>query len=224
MKIKSITLVIILLLLTIAIPATGTLKQETLTKPHYQQITYLKTTIQQTNILFSQSPRDPEDNDKNSYTSDSGTYNFKIYENFWNITNNITKIYWYRFCMKWEGFGWTSYHPQGLKIDITFYEDNNSKPGIEHQSYINANYTYSGTGILYEWFGGDLHELLYFEFSPNPIVNIANGWLSIQSTYSPIGASFLWMNSAEGDKTAYQYQPPLIKLVDDLAFQLSDNE
>jgi hypothetical protein len=30
------------------------------------------------------------------------------------------------------------------------------------------------------------------------------------------------MNSAEGDQTAYQYQPPLTKLVDDLAYKLSD--
>jgi hypothetical protein len=178
--------------------------------------------IQTTDIIFSQSPRDPSDNDKNSYTSDSGTYNFKVYENFWNLTNNISQISWYGFCMKWQGFGWKSYDPQQLDIDIIFYTNYNNTPANETHSYLNANYTYTGTGILYEWFGGDLHEMILFEYTFNQPLNLSSGWVSIQSTYSPDGASFLWMNSAEGDQTAYQYQPPLTKLVDDLAYKLSD--
>ncbi len=179
--------------------------------------------IQFSDVLFSQSPRDPNDNDKNSYTSDSGTYNFKVYENFWDLTNNISKISWYGFCMKWEGFGWKSYDPQHLDIDIIFYTSYNNTPANATHSYINVNYSYSGTGILYEWFGGDMHEMLLFEYTFNQPLNLSSGWISIQSTYSPDGASFLWMNSAEGDQKAYQYQPPLTKLVDDLAYKLSDD-
>jgi hypothetical protein len=213
MRIKLVTAVIITSLFLLTFPVNSI--------QHFKsnESTTLKQPI---DILFSQTPRDPEDNDKNSYTSDSGTYNFKVYENFWDLTNNISKINWYGFCMKWEGFGWKSYDPQDLKIDIIFYFDYNNTPANETYSYVNADFSYSGTGIFYEWFGGDMHEMLLYEYSLDTPINLTKGWISIQSAYHPNGASFLWMNSADGDQTAYQYQPPLTKLDDDLAYKLSD--
>jgi hypothetical protein len=174
--------------------------------------------------LFKQSPRDPEDDLKNCYTSDSGTYNIKAFEDFWNITSPIRGINWWGFSMKWIGFGWKSLNPEGMKIDITFYEDNDSAPGPEVYSYENIEYTVSPTGIFYEWFGGDLHNMLYFETQLNPYCELYNGWVSIESTYHPNGSLFLWMNSADGNSHAFQYQPPMTELIDDLAFILTDDE
>lgn len=126
--------------------------------------------------------------------------------------------------MKWVVFGWESCNPDGLKIDITFYDDNNSKPGSEVYSYSDIEYSFKGTGIMYEWFGGKFHEMLYFEAQLDPCVELTTGWVSIQSTYSPNGCSFLWMNSDDGNIHAYQYQPPLTKINDDLAFLLMDSK
>jgi hypothetical protein len=174
--------------------------------------------------MFKQKPKDPNDPLKNSYTSDSGTYNMLVYEDFWNISNSIREIHWWGFSMKWVVFGWVSCDPNGMKIDITFYEDNAKSPGNKTTSYIDVEYTVKGTGIFYEWFGGNLHELLYFEVKLNPHYNQSEGWVSIQSRFSPNGCSFLWMNSDEGNGCAYQYQPPLTKLNDDLAFILTDGK
>ncbi len=186
----------------------------------------IKTTIARDDRgdMFKQLPKDPDNPLKNSYTSDSGTYNIQVFEDFWNITNSICDIHWWGFSMKWVVFGWVSCDPNGMKINITFYDDNDSKPGAEVYSFVDIEYSVNGTGIMYEWFGGNLHEMLYFEAQLEPCIELSKGWVSIQSTYSPNGCSFLWMNSEDGNANAYQKQPPLTQLNDDLAFILTDDK
>lgn len=228
---KTTFILICMMLIASALPVLGTIDTEEIPtslkmygSPAKHLIDSDISTYASRDAMFKQSPRDPEDVLKNCYTSDSGTYNIKAYEDFWNVTPPIRGINWWGFSMKWIGFGWKSLDPEGMKIDITFYEDNNSVPGAEIYSYENIEYSVSSTGIFYEWFGGDLHNMLYFEAELFPYCELSNGWVSIESTYSPNGSLFLWMNSAEGNSHAYQYQPPMTELVDDLAFILTDDE
>jgi hypothetical protein len=53
-------------------------------------------------------------------------------------------------------------------------------------------------------------------------VSLTNGWISIQSTYSPYGCSFAWLNSPTGNTNAFQYNGDPDYLDDNLAFALTE--
>jgi len=211
LKTKIIGILVITLFIATASPAVGTMNENKiptifgssgnyLNKPNIPRI------MNSVNLgsLFIQLPNDPEDPDASAWTSDLNPPDGSkwVYDDFWDVTSSICDV---------------------MTFNITFYEDNNGEPGTLVCSYDDVTYKIVKTRIMCGFFwGGFLHELIYYEAQLDPCCDISGGWMSIQGTSSPSGSWFLWMNSADGNNNAWQYRPPLSQLYDDLAFILTD--
>ena len=230
MKKKLLGIFVCMLLIATALPAVGTITEKetpTSTGMGGGSLSYQSNprSIMSNNRggMFIQLPRGPE-NPRDCYNSNSGS-GLIVYEDFWDIPNSICDIHWWGFSMFWDGTGWSPCDPEGMKFDITFYyDDGTGKPGDELCSYDDVTYSLVRTGIWYMWYGGKLHEMLYFETQLDPCCDISDGWVSIQCNNSPSDCWFFWSSSADGNSNAYQYVPPLTQLNDDLAFILTDAE
>ena len=167
--------------------------------------------------LFSQFPLGPNDPDKDARTSDV-SMGYKVYENFWGITEPICDIHWWGFAMRWSP-GWDIGTPAGMTFDITFYTDIGGQPGNVVCYYPGITYSATSTGIMYDW--GINWELYIFEANLNPCCSISNGWVSIESTFSPNNYVFLWMNSKDGNLQSLQNS---MTLSFDFSFILTGND
>lgn len=175
--------------------ASGRINENIVSKPQTKENILMSFSNDRTE-LFKQEPQGPIDPGANCYTSDANL-GYLVYDNYWNIDGEICDIHWWGFTMYWNS-GWYPCDPTGMTFDINFYTDYYGEPGTLVCSYTNVQYSISGTGVFYTW-GSYSHELYYFEAFLTPCCNLQNGWVSIQSTYSPNGCAFLWMNSIDGD-------------------------
>lgn len=175
--------------------------------------------------LFTQLPRDVEDPLRNCWTSASDSdLGWKAYDDFWDISSPICDIHWWGFSMFWTGEGWNPCDPAGMTFDVTFYRDEAGEPGAVACSYRDITYSITPTGIMYEWWGGYVHELLYFEAQLESCCELSNGWVSVESTGSDNGCWFLWMNSPDGNSVSLQYGGGDVFYHGDLAFILTGGE
>jgi len=147
--------------------------------------------------LFVQTPLGPDDPEANCYTSDFNLGHV-VYDNFWDINEPICDIHWWGFTMLYDA-GWYPCDPTGMLFAIGFFTDAGGQPGQLVCLYEDISPSITGTGVYYEWAGGYTHEMYYFEVDLDPCCELSNGWVAIQSIYSPNNCAFLWMNSKDGD-------------------------
>lgn len=119
-------------------------------------------------------------------------------DDFWGLSKDITDIHLYGFAMNYSA-GWWSCDPTGIEFEIIFYEDSSGTPGAIVETFSDINPTIVPLDSCFP------HQLYRFDVDslPNP-VNLAEGWVSVQSTYSPNGCSLLWLNSPDGNSNAIQ--------------------
>lgn len=143
--------------------------------------------------LFIQRPAVPQEG-WTAFFSDKD-YNWRHYDEFWNITSPICDVHWWGFSLIRNDTHWVDCDGAGDMIfDITFYlDDGAGKPGNVACEYINISPTVIPTGIYYKKTGtGDI-ELYYFEADLDPCCQLSDGWLSVWKIYNPGDCLFAWM-------------------------------
>jgi hypothetical protein len=141
--------------------------------------------------LFTQLPALPGDPMPWGWTSSSPFW-YKCFENFWGINNPICNIHWWGDTFLWDGDTAYPGDPEGMTFNIVFYEDDNGEPGDVVCSYIDVIPLFTRTGIMYDYPDEPEgpYEMYYFETQLDPCCELSEGWVSIQSIYSPIDSFF----------------------------------
>jgi len=153
--------------------------------------------------VFVQWPHDPTDT-WSMGTSDAGAL-YKVYENFWGVTKPINGIEWWGLCLKYSG-GWVAGNPANLVFNVIFYSDPANDPTMPPNqvacSFTNVVPTeIINTGQLYS--GYTLYKFRGLEI--DPVCNLPEGWVSIQSQSAGSGYDwFLWASAKTGDAFSYQ--------------------
>jgi hypothetical protein len=158
-------------------------------------------------VIFSQTPTSP-DADWQAYTSDFNM-GYLCIDDFWELSDPICDIHWWGFSLRYIDGWWYPCDPTGIQFEIVFY-DENGNPVCTYAPVIPIP---ESTGQYY-----NDYELFYWEYDLDPCCNLINGWVSIQSIYSPNDCAFLWMNSPDGNNNAQQDG---VDLNDNLAFELT---
>jgi hypothetical protein len=158
-------------------------------------------------VIFTQTPTSP-DADWNAYTSDFNM-DYLCLDDFWELTEPICDIHWWGFSLRFIEGWWYPCDPTGIQFEIVFYNEN----GNPVCTYAPVIPTPVSTGQYY-----NDYELFYWEYDLDPCCELSNGWVSIQSIYSPNDCAFLWMNSPDGNNNAQQNGG---YLNDNLAFELT---
>jgi hypothetical protein len=214
MKRKIIGIVVCLLVIATAIPTVASLDDSVITSLEKNSITHSIKQITtpamgEGNVIFSQPPHSPDDV-WSAFTSAS-SFPHLCQEDFWGLTASIDGVHWWGLTLIWNS-GWYVGNPDGMKFEIKFYQDSAGVPGSVVATFSDIVPTYVNTGLNYAGY-----PLSYFE-TDIPGVSLANGWISIQSTYSPDNSSLLWMSSPEGNLNAIQNGIPQAW---NLAFELN---
>jgi len=152
--------------------------------------------------LFTQLPNDPgySWHAYHSYKNEGEFY--QCYEMFTGITSPIQSIHWWGLSIH-VGL-WQPCDPVGMTFNITFYRDNNTKPGEIVVSYSNVAPSITPTGIIYsEPYVGDF-DLYFFEYDLATSCNLQEGWVSIYNTWCDNDCDLFWMESSTGDGHAFQ--------------------
>jgi hypothetical protein len=162
-------------------------------------------------ILFQQPPTAASQN-WTFWTSDTAL-GFLCLDDFWGLATDIGDIHWYGACLLWVGY-WLPCDHTGMEFQIIFYQDAAGSPGAPVATFSNVipAITY------YDTYAG--YPAYRFETDLGMPVSLPNGWVSIQSTYSPNGCAFLWLNSPTGNWNAIQNGFPVFP-PDNLAFALT---
>jgi hypothetical protein len=156
-------------------------------------------------VIFSQPPSSPDS--WHAHTSDFNL-GWICVDDFWDITEPICDIHWWGLSLIWDD-DWYACDPTGIQFEIVFY-DAYYTPVCTYASVIP---TPISTGQYYNGW-----ELFYWEYDLDPCCDLDNGWVSIQSIYSPNSCAFLWMNSPTGNNNAQQNWG---YINDNLAFELT---
>ena len=172
--------------------------------------------------LFYQRPYEPDE----SWIFHTSTYDpdypidYKCYENFWDLEGAICDIHWWGLSLVYP---WANCDPAGMEFEIIFYSDDphditNMPPTDVVCTYSNVLPTYT----FYATYGG-AYDCYYFSFDPmDPCCDLRDGWVSIQSRYSPNDCWFLWDGSPQlGDGFAYQENGDPPNLSNDLSILLT---
>lgn len=152
--------------------------------------------------LFLQLPHDPSET-WSMGTTDVGA-GYKLYENFWGVTDTIGDLHWWGLCLVYSG-GWTAGNPANLVFEISFYSDPANDPTMPPSDLVTTFTnvvppTIVNTGQLYSGF-----TLYYFDGweLPTP-VDLEEGWVAIQSTSPGQGSDWLlWASAKTGDVFSY---------------------
>jgi hypothetical protein len=154
--------------------------------------------------LFIQLPMTPDES-WSFATSDEGV-GYKLYENFWDVTQSITDIHFWGLCLIYSG-GWSAGDPNNLVFDISFYSDPPDDPTLPPTdllcTYTDVVPTWEGTGQYYvgfEMYAFDVADLASSCDMPD-----GWGWVSIQSKSAGEGYDwFLWASAQTGDGMSCQ--------------------
>jgi hypothetical protein len=155
--------------------------------------------------LFVQLPHDPDES-WSFGTSDAGV-GYKMYENFWGLTEVITDVDYWGLCLIYDPvYGWLPGDPNNLVFDITFYSDPPDDPSLPPTEVV-CTYTdvvpttIVGTGQYYSGF-----EMYFFDGAEfDTPCDLVEGWVSIQSKSAGEGYDWLlWASAKTGDGFSYQ--------------------
>ncbi len=214
MRIKLVGIFVMMLLVAITLPVVGTMN--TLD----DNIDYQK--IGDRGGVFRQLPSLPGNPMPYGLVSDS-QMEWKVYEDFWEVSKPICHIHWWGQAVKWMNDTWHPGDPEGMIFDVTFFADDNGEPGVEVYSFENVTPLIVGTGIMYdypdEWPDGPF-ELYHFEVDLGLCFDLSNGWVSIIKKYSPNDSVFGWQESQDGNDKLYQNE---IERAMDVAFILAES-
>jgi hypothetical protein len=198
MKTKIICILVMTLLIASALPAV-----EALNKKASQKSPEM---VGDQGHIFMQLP-----NSKPDTWNSNGASGIYCFEDFWDVTEPICDVHWWGKCMEWVNDEiWYPRDPDGILFNISFYEDDNGDLGPLVYSYNNVAPSITHTGILlnYHTPGSPFWcELYYFEYDLEPCMELSNGWVSISSSYHPLGENcgMNWKTSNEGNRKFLQY-------------------
>jgi hypothetical protein len=161
-------------------------------------------------VMFSQLPFTP--NDPWRFTTSDIYAGYRVYDNYWDVTEDIYDIHWWGLSLFWTGSGWMACDPIDMQFEIIFWD---SILGLPICVYIVGPPALS-TGLLFgNW------ELYYWEVNLVPCCPQRDGWVSIQSIDSPYDCWFIWAGSDDGDLYSYQENGDPPDLDYDQAFELT---
>jgi uncharacterized membrane protein len=157
--------------------------------------------------VFIQLPHDPGDT-WSFGTSDQGA-GYKLDENFWGVTLPMSDIHWWGLCLKYVSGAWQAGDPNNLVFDITFYSDPPDDPTLPPDqvacTYLDVSPTVVPTGIYFTTSAGTFEMYFFTGVELDPICNLPEGWVSIQSKSAGQGYDwFLWASAKTGDGFSYQ--------------------
>ena len=177
------------------------------------------------NRMFTQLPAPPGDPMPLPLTSHS-PYGWRCHEDFWDITSPICDIHWWGFTTTYIGGIYYPSDPEGMTFNIVFYENDNGMPGDVICSYIKVKPSFYPTGIMYDYSeypeAEGLYELFYFTTSLDLCCDLSEGWVSIQSIYSPTDSDFSWIESLYGNNNSLQYGWGNWYIISNFAYILTD--
>ena len=225
---KIVGIVVLMLLITTAITAVGTINEKEIP---------INTGI---NVYSSNNINIPRDTKSCNYGNiviqrpwlpyhgwgapfSDVNYGYISYDDFFDVTAPICDIHWWGFSVINIGGTWYPCDP----TDITFYTENEGYPGEVVCSYLEViPHSIIPTGIYYEISAGGLFELFYFEYDLDPCCQLSNGWVSVLKTFSANECIFAWIQSPDGNGKGLQYNIALEVWYNtaDLAFILTDGE
>jgi hypothetical protein len=152
--------------------------------------------------VYTQLPTDPSGS-WSAGTSDQGA-GYKVYENFWGVTQPIAGIGFWGLPMIYSG-GWLQGNPNNLVFDITFYSDPPDDPTMPPTQAVCTYLNVVPSSIVPDGVYSGFQGYLFSGIDLNPICNLPEGWVSIQSKSAGQGYDwFLWMSATSGDGYSYQ--------------------
>jgi len=158
------------------------------------------------NVLFEQPPLEPWEV---ALWSDTGM-GYLCMEDFWGLTEDINDIHWYGISQ--DSGDYSDCDPTGMEFQIIFYQDDGGSPGAPVATFSNVSptitYLYTVVFSVYQF---DVANL-------GTPVSLTEGWVSVQSTYSPNGCFFAWTTSPVGNNNLIQNG---ISCTHNLAFALT---
>ncbi|MFC1904768.1 hypothetical protein ACFLXT_03280 [Chloroflexota bacterium] len=170
------------------------------------------------NIIFEQPPTSPYHGATlTAYASDAGLGYLGL-EDFWGLTSAIDDIHWYGFALILDDMEVYEGDPSGMQFDIIFYQDNEGSPGAKVAEFANISPDYEAyNDYVFTAYRFDVASL-------EAPVSLTEGWLSIQSTYSPSGSTFFWFDSPSGNLNAImQYDDDTYPCDNNLSFALTSS-
>jgi len=144
--------------------------------------------VGQLGSLYLQTPVGPDGSW--TFTTSDVLLGYLVQDNFHDVTATIEDLHWWGVPLIYNA-GWSQGYPEDLEFEVIFYEDDAGAPGAVVATYSNLFPTYT----FYTTYAG-LYDAYYWEIDGLD-VDLAAGWLSIQSTSSPTSTSFLWSNSED---------------------------
>ncbi len=155
--------------------------------------------------LFTQLPEDPGVTSEDWWAYWSASFfcdsYYQSYEMFTDVASSIQGVHWWGMSILDNDSTYVPGDPDGMTFTITFYEDNNTKPGAEIRSYNDIKPSITSTGVLYP--SNKPYELYFFEYILAPSINLSDGWISIVSTGSDNNCAFFWLESSTGAGNAF---------------------
>ena len=230
MKKKLLGIFVCMLLIATALPAVGTMTEKEFPARLGMGDNFLSTSNTPRNIMssnrdgmFIQLPYLPD------YPGDiwewASHYIWQIFEDFWEIPSPICDIHWWGEYLLYEGGVWYVLDPELMRVNISFYEDDNGQPGALVSSYIDVKPSVTSTGLWYDFGDPFLSQLYYFEYDLDPCVILSEGWVSISSVQSSDNGWLLWITSPDGNgKFLRNESGNLVTYLYDVALVLTDGE
>jgi hypothetical protein len=152
--------------------------------------------------IYAQYPTDPSGS-WSFATSDVGA-GYKIYENFWGLTKPISGIEFWGLPLVYSG-GWSQGDPDNLVFDISFYSDSPGSTTMPPTALVCTYTDVVPTNVMYLLYGGAYQSYFFSVPELNPLCNLEEGWVSIQSKSIGSGYDwFLWASATTGDGYSYQ--------------------
>jgi hypothetical protein len=157
--------------------------------------------------VYVQWPHDPSDT-WSFGTSDAGA-GYKMYDNFWGVTLPIKTVEWWGLCLLYNGSSWVAGNPDNLRFNVIFYSDPANDPTMPPTqlacSFTNVAPTVVHTGIYFSTSAGSFEMIKFTGLDVNPLCNLEEGWVSIQSQSAGTGYDWLlWASAKTGDGFSYQ--------------------
>ncbi len=157
--------------------------------------------------LFTQRAYTPSE--QWAFYASSTTLGYICDDDFYDLSKKGNEIEFYGLSLV---FPWSNCDPTGMEFEFKQYEYGTSPGAVEWEDSGIVLETWINTGWYYSGF-----ECLVWEYGG---FNADEGWISIQSTYSPNNCNFLWLGSPEGNFNARQNGN---SLYDSLAFNITDD-
>lgn len=149
----------------------------------------------------------PPTNFANAHTSAEGP-GYLVYSNFTGVANPIEQVRFFGLRLFFTG-AFVECDTDPMPFQINFYDDNAGQPGTLQYSFD----VYAYTQDIGEPFG-TLTSLWQFDSNLPAAVNMANGWMSIQSLATAGDCWFLWCNAPDyPSAVGYQWDGTTLNLL-----------